>query len=480
MISFIAPNQERYNAQTELQVTHGVNGEKSLSGVIHTNNEVLRDLDRGWRLEVEGEIYVVTFAVPKDYGSVIETEFDAVHEFFYDFAHDVVYEELNGSNTFNAYMDFIFQDSGYSYRNETSAYALNRQNFGNESRLSLFNKIIQDSGVEFNLSGRVVRIVNRVGTDLTTKVEKSFNMNELRLEKNINDFVTYMRGYGAWNDDDDHSKGRLVVEYESPLVAEYGRIHAEPVFDERYTVESNMYERLKAHVDNSYTISVQLGMEDLTKAGYQYQQPRTGDWIMAINRDLDFQQKIRIVSYTSHYSVYGELLSHKVTCNSIGAVQKLESNTAGMATQIRELERQTVRNEDEIVRMRVNAQGTGRLFHGNVDPMTQYEIREGDVWFDSSQEQTIIKNWNGAEWVPTLNAQDIYNQIQTAKDSAQTANENAQKSIDEIEATLDGTGETTLKNLFARMIKDEDFETLFYQEADSIGITYNEGGVRKR
>ncbi len=62
-------------------------------------------------------------------------------------------------------------------------------------------------------------------------------------------------------------------------------------------------------------------MEDLTRAGYQYTQPRAGDYIMAINETTRFREKIRIVSFESSYDVTGRLINHKVTCNDIGSVQ---------------------------------------------------------------------------------------------------------------------------------------------------------------
>ena len=50
-------------------------------------------------------------------------------------------------------------------------------------------------------------------------------------------------------------------------------------------------ERLKFDVENSYSISVQLSMEDLTQAGYKYTRPRAGDYIMAINENNRLPRK---------------------------------------------------------------------------------------------------------------------------------------------------------------------------------------------
>mgnify|MGYP000517842312 FL=1 len=84
------------------------------------------------------------------------------------------------------------------------------------------------------------------------------------------------KGFGAWVDENDHNKGRLTVEYTSPLASVYGKLEAEPLVDERYTKADSMTAALKENVDNSYSISITLDMEDLTRAGYDYTQPNSG------------------------------------------------------------------------------------------------------------------------------------------------------------------------------------------------------------
>ena len=284
MVTFLDQNQRRYGVRMTYDIKQSVNGERSLSGKISEPQTVLRKIDRGWRLLIGDEYYVVTYIKPHDKGRQLEVEFDAVHQFFWDFSKSSVHTSLNdGSHTFEEYLHFIFDGSGYSFRNEVKRYAFEKQSFGYKNRLSLFNDVVKQAGVEFVVYGRVVRILDRSGSDLTTVVRKNFNMNELKIEKNIKDFATFQAGFGAWNDKDDHSKGRLSVNYRSPLADEYGLIETDPLVDERYTDRESLLNKLKSNVDSSYEISVQIDMEDLTKAGYPYTQPRCGDYIMAIN-----------------------------------------------------------------------------------------------------------------------------------------------------------------------------------------------------
>lgn len=128
-------------------------------------------------------MYKIIYAKPKDEGRSLSVSFDAVHQFFYDFDHSNCYKEFNGSNRFEVYIEEIFKDSGYRYVIEAQAGAIRKENFGNASRLKMFKDIIKAAGLEFSVTGKVVRIVKKVGTDLSTVVRKNFNMNELTLEK---------------------------------------------------------------------------------------------------------------------------------------------------------------------------------------------------------------------------------------------------------------------------------------------------------
>lgn len=328
MTKFFDVNKQEYISLTELSFSHKVNGEKSLKGTIYTNDKVINEIDRGWSLEFQNEIYYITYALPTDTGENVTVEFDAIHEFFYMMGKSAVYEQLNGSNTAKAYLDLIFLGTDYNYSLATSVAAFEKQNFGMKNRLSLFNDFISSTNLEFKIVGKTVTISEKIGSDLSTIVRKGFNMQELGLEHNIGDFVTYAKGFGAFVDPDDESKGRLEAEYRSPLADIYGILEADPLVDERYTQESSIVEKLKELVESSYSISVSLSVEDLQKAGYKYGFPSPGDYILAVNESLNFQQKIRIVSIEENFDVLGNSLDKSVTCNSLSLSSEKEEADA--------------------------------------------------------------------------------------------------------------------------------------------------------
>lgn len=444
MITFIDEKGTEHSALVAYSVTNAVNGELSVKGTIYTNDKVLHGIGRGWRFRLDDEYYRITYAKPNDTGRQIEVEFDAVHQFFYDMSKSMVYTTLNGSKPFETYLQAIFSNSGYTYNLETTVGSIRKENFGNKSRLSLFNDIIKTAGLEFSVRGHVIRILKRIGTDLSTIVRKDFNMNELKIEKDINSFVTYQRGLGAWKDDEDHSKGRYETSYESPLSAIYGRIEADPVVDERYKDTGKLLERLKENVDKSYKVSVEINMEDLSQAGYRISRPNPGDYIMAINETLGFRQKVRIVSFTSEYDVGGNLISRKVVCNDIGTVQRATSEISHLSRTLTDSIEGSERALQTATRALVSADGKNTNYFGDVKPLDVPKgiLRKGDRLFLTVGDKKQLYFWNGAEWElePTefdhekfdmefnRNSQEIKKAIQENRQKSEEALENASAS----------------------------------------------------
>lgn len=400
MLTFYDEKGNGYGAQVEFTTKNAVNGERSVSGTILSNDKVLSKIDRGWSFDWDGETYRIIYAKPKDEGRSLSVSFDAVHQFFYDFDHSNCYQVFNGSNRFEVYIEAIFRGSGYRYVIEAQANAIRKENFGNAKRLSMFKDVIKAAGLEFSVTGKVVRIVKKVGTDLSTVVRKNFNMNELALEKNIGGFITYKKGFGAWKDENNHNAGRYEAEYESPLARIYGHIEGEPISDERYKETGKLLERLKHDVDNSYSISVQLEMEDLTRAGYKYTQPRAGDYIMAINETIGFREKIRIVSYESSYDVTGRLISHKVTCNDIGTVQKAITSEGSIMRSVGQSKEYAESALAIATKALVSADGKTTTYYGAEKPRDQPQgtLHRGDLLYLTVGEETELYFWNGSEW----------------------------------------------------------------------------------
>lgn len=477
MITFYDEKGNGYGAQVELKTKNAVNGERSISGTIVSNKQVLSRLDRGWSFTFDGELYKIIYAKPKDEGKNISLSFDAVHQFFYDFEHSNCYKEFNGSNRFEVYIEAIFKDSGYRYVIEAQAGSIRKENFGNASRLKMFKEIIKAAGLEFSVTGKVVRILKKVGTDLSTVVRKNFNMNKLTIEKNIGNFITYKKGLGAWKDENNHDAGRYTSEYESPLARIYGRIEGEPVSDERYKETGKLLERLKKEVDESYSISVQLDMEDLTQAGYKYTRPRAGDYIMAINETIGFREKIRIVSYESSYDVTGRLLSHKVTCNDIGTVQKAITSEGSIMRSVSESKEYAEGALEVATRALVSANGKNTNYYGATKPKDEPRgtLHEGDLLYLTVGEETELYYWSGTEWLPKILKVDTSKIEKIVNDAQASTNQAIAQANAKVEEALKKAGTLPDTSKLSDQIKQQILSSPDLQNKVTEGVNSVDG-----
>ncbi|MFL4497665.1 phage tail protein, partial [Weissella sp. MSCH1] len=333
-------------------------------------------------------------------------------EFFFKMSKSVAYGTLkDGSHTAKEYLDFVFNGSGYSYTLLSQVDAWEKQSFGDKNRLALFNDLISDMEMEFSIadSGRIM-ITSEIGQDLSTIVRKGFNLQELNLEYNVSDFVTYAKGFGALIDKDDESKGRYEAEYTSPLASVYGKLEADPITDERFTKTASLQAALKKAVDSSYSISVGISLEELQSAGYDYDSPVPGDYILAVDEQLDFNQRIRIISVEEQYNIYGERISSSVEAGSLSATkQKLdgsESNLVDLALS------HATEQADNAVN---TANGKNTSYHGPNQPQNP---REGDMWwYDNGSGTSFMKQYINGEWVILVDSNTKQN-IEKAVDSA--------------------------------------------------------------
>lgn len=401
MITFLDSQQIERSAQVGFSTVQSVNGELSVKGTIYTNDDVLKNVDRGWRFRLNDEYYRIIYVKPIDTGKQLEVEFDAVHQFFYDMAKSSMYEVLDGTYSLRYYLEAIFKNSGYKFDLDVDVKSIRKSDFGCKSRLSLFNDIIKTAGVEFLVSGHLVRIRKSIGSDQSTLVRKNFNMNEITIEKDINSFVTYQKGFGAWKDETDRTKGRYESEYESSLAKIYGRIEAEPVVDERYKETGKLLERLKQNVDNSYKISIAIDMEDLSAAGYKTSTPEVGDYIMAINETLGIRKRVRIVSLESNYDVSGKLIKRKVVCNDIGSVQRYSSEMSVLSRSVSDSKNESSKAIETAVRALASAEGKNTNYFGDKKPLDNPPgtIKKGDRLFLTAGDETELYFWSGSEWV---------------------------------------------------------------------------------
>ena len=145
----------------------------------------------------------------------------------------------------------------------------------------------------------------------------------------------------------------------------------------------------------------------------------------------------------------------------------------------------TVDSKLEPVESRLNiiqvaANGKNTIFRGPDEPQAR---KVGDLWYKPVGDGEVeMYQWDGAIWklvVSTAINNEIDTRIQEAKGIAENAENSAQSTINLINNVVQGSGFTTLEDLFASKMATNDFGTLFYQQTNAIGLTYEENGQTK-
>ncbi len=435
MIKFYNEKGEACFGQATVTRSTGVNGSASISGTIFDGQEVLTKIDRGWWFKFEDDKYVVTYKKLNDNDKTIE--FDAVQSFFWDFQKTAFHEQWNGSHEFTAYLEALFKNSGYKYTLDGKVSAFEKENWGYKNKLDLFNDIIQQAEMEFEVYNETIHITKQIGDDLTSIARKGINLSDLVEEMKISDFVTYGKGYGAFKDKDDQSKGRLEVEYRSELAKTYGNLEMDPIVDERYTDATSLTNAIKKQVDASYYISVSMNIYDLENAGYpNYQSPQVGDWLLAIDEALNFKRQIRIIKLEEVFDATGKRIGYTATCGDLSTADQYQNAQGNVNNRIDDITNQI----DDVA---TSANGKNSNYYGDTEPTNP---NDGDLWYDTSSSDSddwIIYQWHNGRWEQiTLNPNQITNEINEANTDMQNAIDEAKKAAEDAEGKVDDFGDS--------------------------------------
>nr|WP_080280597.1 phage tail protein [Lactiplantibacillus plantarum] len=423
MIKFHDPSGAPHFGQATITRTTSVNGGLSLTGEVFAGGDVLNGLDYGWWLNFDNEKYVITYKKLSDDTNTVV--FDAVQQFFWDFAKVALHAQYTGSHEYTFYLGQLFDKSGYTYKNDVTVPAFEKENWGYKNKLDLFNDIIDQAGVEFEVHNETVHIAKKIGSDLTSFARKGINLSDLTEEMKISDFATYAKGYGAFKDAEDQSKGRLEVEYRSELAKQFGDLEMDPIVDERYTIADNLITALKKQVDATYAVSMTMNIYDLENAGYpNYEAPKVGDWILAIDEALNFKRKIRIIQLEEQFDVTGKRIGYTATCGDLNIVDQYTHLQSSLDSKVQRI-------QETVDAATISANGKNTNYYGAKEPVS---ANEGDLWFDQSDsdpDKWSIKQWVNGRWEQiTLNPGEVDAKVDVAKKEAETAVKNAKSASD--------------------------------------------------
>ncbi|OLS39149.1 phage tail protein [Bacillus sp. MRMR6] len=305
IITDISGNTEALTGYKGLKRFRNVSGEKTLAFLLQPTEQNAHSFNLVQEesiVEFKGEEYRIKQVSEKNKGKTFYKEVVAIHTFF-DLIDDHIYTLHTGSMTFQAFLQFVFAGTPYTWDIIDTFYAKDWEKFGDDNRIALYQAGIKRYGAEFTRSGTHLTFKQKIGNATDFQFRYSYNIKTLTRDVNTNNLSTYIKGYGKQNED-----GTYVIqsEYTSPNADLFGIRHAKPVRDERYTTLDGLNERLVAELIDKPELSITIDFVDLRRAGYPYDVPNEGDDVFLIYEPMGLDLETRIMDITEEFTEFND------------------------------------------------------------------------------------------------------------------------------------------------------------------------------
>lgn len=214
----------------------------------------------------------------------------------------------NGSMTFDDYMQFVFEDTSYSYVIMDTFYAQRFENLGNDNRLSLLQKGLERYKAEMEIVGTQVRFKSKIGNDTDFQFRYGHNIKTIQKNIDTTNLATVIRGFGAEG---------IEAYYRSPNADIFGELDAPSVKDERYTSQETLLEEIKSRLQDTPELSITINFVDLRAAGYPWTVPNEGDRVFVIYEPMDdLLLETRIMEIVEIYNANLKPIKTQVTLST--------------------------------------------------------------------------------------------------------------------------------------------------------------------
>jgi len=250
----------------------------SFSSFLHESNPGHTLLDFEAIIEDEdGHEYVV-----KEFsGDTFTKKATAVHIYF-SLVDDFKYEIHGGTRTFNDFMSFVLDGTGWTFINaDVDGYQL-LPNFGEANPIVLIEQLCTAFNCERQLlPGKVIRFSKKIGRDNDIQFRYRHNIETLSYSINTTNLKTQIRGYGSEGID---------VTYTSPL-AKSPRIGiriADPIHDENIESIEEMATRLASELPAAPETNIKVKVTSIDGD--------VGDMVWLIHEELNLEYQTRILS----------------------------------------------------------------------------------------------------------------------------------------------------------------------------------------
>lgn len=341
--------------------------------------------------------------------------------------------------------------------------------------------LLDSYGGEYRFDNRHISLLQNRGSDNGAFIAYGKNLLDLDQEEEIANTYTSIYPYSVKVDEEtDEEELFTIPEYyvDSDYVNNYSKrkilavdFSQEEIFDEE-GLRSRAEQYIKANRVGIPNVNLAVNFIDLSKTlDYKHlnliEQIDLGDMVGIYFPDIDINSKAKVIKviYDSMMERYDEI--------------QLGQPKASLSQKIDEMIEETVRPvRQRIEIVQVSADGKNKIFRSENEPTSN--MNENDIWFEPVGEQETKQYiFDGFQWIPIISSELSEANRQLIRDAQKTAEQaetKAQGTIDTINTVVNDNGFTTLADLFASKISNDDFGTMFYQNAEAIGLVYEEDG----
>ncbi|MDW4443330.1 phage tail protein [Staphylococcus saprophyticus] len=297
-----------YPVETVTNHTVRMNSDGMLTFNVIENDQTahfINDISKLWQVEnVTGKpddmVYVIVIANRKAYKDKQVVQITAKEAQFDYLETHRVYENITGSRTGVDFLNYIFDDTPYSYTLLDGVYAKEWENAGDgQSKFEMLLNWLERYGFEFQYdpASKNFKLGARISRRPAYYISKKLNANDISFEEDATNFYTYVQGYFDYDGADNLHAANYKLEYPqgktSPMIELFGIREAPPVTDGRVTDKDLMDDMMRQQVEQSLKMSIELDFVTLGK-NYPFAQPEIGDEIPVIDETINFNRVLRI------------------------------------------------------------------------------------------------------------------------------------------------------------------------------------------
>lgn len=324
-------SSKEYPAIAQVNRKRRVNGQREITisfVYAEINEDFISKIEFGWKILFDGEWYTITnpgYAADGDYISVGIT---AVLSFFVDLNGFYMQDKAEDKSfTPGTYFETLFQGTGYNFFLVSNLLSNTFSYQDNQSKTERFLYGIDRFNCEYIVRGNNVYIYDQIGSDKDVMLHEDLNIKNVSVNVDASGFHTWAKGYGDLPESDgvEEPEYQLEVEYESPLIAKYGRIEGPAIKDGNYKDSESLTAAVRNQVENSYNVSTEIDAVDLTNNGYPEYVLDEGDRVWLYVSKLNLNQQVRVMEVDETFDWEGNRVDVKYVLGNEGIASRYKT-----------------------------------------------------------------------------------------------------------------------------------------------------------